>query len=276
MISNLKQQPTKIPPQMIDPKPVAEQPKDFKHTLWDKIEDLSSTLLFRTIVPILFILVGLYILYTQFSPQIKYYFVDKSSADVISAIGEPYYQSKKEFISSPDFGYFNKVISQNADNTNELDLESKNYNGIFKLTIPSINITNAPVKANVASSELNEYTQALKKNLAHFAGTPIPGKPGNVFIYGHSINEAYFKEDPTNPYIEFTKLFRLKLGDKISIERDNVVYNYTIFKIKEVAPDRLDVLQLDNKSEKLLTLMTCGSPPGNSASRFIVVARQDE
>jgi len=245
----------------------------------DKVEIISSNKIIRIYLPLLLIIVGGYMLYQQFRQNIVYTFDQIVNADakiIVSPLGDDYFNRRQEFISSPESGYFSKVLSEDSASRNMVDDESQNYTGIFYLSIPAVNIVNAPIKSNVPSSNESEYNSILKKYLGHFQGTPIPGKPGNSFIYGHSINEAYFKEDPTTPYVAFTKIFRLKIGDKIYIDRDSITYSYTIFKIKEVAPDRLDVLQLDNKSENLITLMTCGAPPGDSARRFIVVGRLDE
>lgn len=245
----------------------------------DKIEIISSNKIIRVYLPILLIVFGGYMLYQQFKQNIFYTIDQVINSDakiIVSPLGDDYFNRRLEFISSPESGYFSKVLATDSSTVNIVDDESQNYTGTFYLTIPSINIKNAPIKSNVPSTNESEYNALLKKYLGHFKGTPIPGKQGNSFIYGHSINEAYFKEDPTTPYVEFTKLFKLKIGEKIYIDRDGITYSYTIFKIKEVEPDRLDVLQLDNKTEKLITLMTCGAPPGDSARRFIIVARQDE
>jgi LPXTG-site transpeptidase (sortase) family protein len=245
----------------------------------DKVESISTNKLVRIYIPLFLIIFGAYMLYLQFQQNIAYELnkiINSDTNTIVSPLGDDYFDRWKDQISSPEFGYFSKVLAENITQTQELDSESENYSGTFYLSIPSINIKNAPTKGNVPSTSETEYNSILNKYLGHFKGTPIPGKVGNSFIYGHSINEAHFKEDPNNPYVEFTKLFRLKIGEKIYIERDGTTYSYTIFKIKEVEPDRVDVLQLDNKSEKLITLMTCGAPPGDSSRRFIVVARQDE
>lgn len=247
--------------------------------IFEYLEKISNTKFVRIYIPIFLIVIGAYMLIQQFRQNIQITIDQALNSDakvIVSPLGDDYFERRREYISAPESGYFSKVLAEEASTKNIIDDESQNYEGIFYLSIPSINITNAPIRANVASVNQNDYNAILKKYLAHFKGTVIPGKTGNVFIYGHSINEAYFKEDPTTPYVEFTKLFRLKIGEKIYIERDGIIYSYTIFKIKEVAPDRLDVLQLDNNLEKLVTLMTCGSPPGDSKSRLIVVARQDE
>lgn len=180
--------------------------------------------------------------------------------------------SKESYLSSVEPDYFSKLLS---DSKSVVDNESSQYSGTFQLDIPSLNIISAKVTANVPSIDIADYKGILSESLGHFSGTPIPGKIGNVFIYGHSTPEYLFRENHVNPIVEFTKLFKLKLGDKIYITRDSKIYSYTVFEIKEVTPDRVDVLQFENKDSYLLTLMTCGSPPGDNSHRLVVIAKQD-
>jgi LPXTG-site transpeptidase (sortase) family protein len=180
------------------------------------------------------------------------------------------------YVATPENGYFNKLFAEKMKTQKEPDTESLNYEGTFEISIPSIDI-NSTVKANVNPDE-KSYTKVLDQEnmLAHYKGNAIPGNTGNVFIYGHSTYEYLFNANSKETRTAFTKLFKLNLGEKIYITRDGAKYTYTITKIFQVDPTRLDILDQENQDEKLLTLMTCGAPPGDSSRRFIVIAKQDE
>ncbi len=250
-----------------------------KFNLDEFLDRVIYSTLFRKLVPATLVVIGFGIVAYQVYPDIAYFLNslnNKYNKEIISAIPEDYYQKKAELISSVQNGYFANVVKSVTNNSQvlgkEIDNISATYNGKFKLSIPSINLSDLPVQANVDSASEKVYKSVLEHNLAHFSGTPIVGMSGNVFIYGHSIQESAYVDDPKNPYVAFTKLFRMNIGEKINIERDGVTYSYTVFKIKEIAPTDLSVLEDTN--DHILTLMTC-SPPGNSTKRLIVVARQD-
>lgn len=238
------------------------------------LKNYSGSRWIGLIIPSLFILLGIILLITQITPQILAFIEAKllnNTLNPISAVSEDYYKDKLAYISSPQSGYFSELISS-AKLDSKSDIVSASYKGTFYLDIPKINTVHARVQANVKSDIEDIYKPILESNLAHFAGTPIPGQYGNVFIYGHSIDPNIYRFDPNNPVVEFTKLDGLNTGDKIYIEIDDKKIEYTVSQIKIVNPNETDIL--DNKGSKTLTLMTC-YPFGNNAKRLIVIARQD-
>ncbi|MEI6462131.1 MAG: sortase [bacterium] len=238
------------------------------------LKNYSGSRWIGLIVPSIFILLGIILLITQITPQILAFIqtnILNNSLSPISAVNENYYKDKLAYISSPQSGYFSEIIS--SSNFGGTDTVSSNYKGSFYLDIPKINTVHAKVTANVKSDIESTYKPILESSLAHFAGTPIPGQNGNVFIYGHSIDPTVYRYDPNNPVVEFTKLGGLNTGDKIYVEMDTKKIEYTVSQIKIINPTDTNVL--DNKGGKTLTLMTC-YPFGNNAKRLIVIARQED
>jgi LPXTG-site transpeptidase (sortase) family protein len=238
------------------------------------LKNYSGSRWIGLIIPSIFILLGIILLISQITPQILSYIETKllnNTVDPVSVVSEDYYKDKLAYISTPQSGYFSEVVSASKLN-GVSDTVSAGYKGTFYLDIPKINTVHARVQANVKSDVESAYKEVLGNNLAHFAGTPIPGQYGNVFIYGHSIDEAFYRDNPSNPVVEFTKLGKLNTGDKIFVEIDDKKIEYTVSQIKIVNPT--DTAILDSKGGKTLTLMTC-YPFGNNAKRLIVIARQE-
>lgn len=255
-----------------------------QYTLTDKFGDNIKYIIFNkatsNILSTVFILLGIYVVFQYFSPQINNYINAYTNPNIynqsiISLVNDiDIKNAAKEIIASPEVGYFSKILAEAKNHEPEIDNISASYKNDFQLKIPSINL-NAKVKANVSDVE-SEYRKVLdvERKLAHYKGNPIPGQIGNTFIYGHSIQEYLFKENQNDPLVEFTKLFQMKLGDKIYVEIDNKTISYTVNKIKQIEPTDFSILQSDQK--KMITLMTCGAPPGDSSYRWIVSGIQDQ
>lgn len=95
---------------------------------------------------------------------------------------------------------------------------------------------------------------------AHWAGTALPGGPGNMVIAGHRVTHSH----------PFTDLDRLRPGDIVFVTRSSdfeVMYKVTETFI--VAPDALWI-SYDN-GEPLLTMFAC-HPKGSAAQRIVVRA----
>lgn len=132
----------------------------------------------------------------------------------------------------------------------------------FGLKIDRLNLL-VPVIKNVDGTNKTLYNRSLKKGVAHYLGTALPGEVGNVFIFGHS-SSAF----DNGPYAKaFEKLNDLKKGDLITVYFENKEIVYQVTGIMVVAKDDLAVL--NQTSEKILTLMTCW-PVGTNEKRLIV------
>ena len=136
------------------------------------------------------------------------------------------------------------------------------------IVIPKINV-NAPVVLEPSLAEKN-IQKSLQNGVVHYAGTALPGEPGNVAIVGHSSNDWW---EPGNYKFVFALLDKLVVGDKIQVNYNSRKYVYQVREIKVVEPTDLSVLA--PTSEPSLTLITC-TPPGTSWKRLIIRAAQIE
>ena len=128
----------------------------------------------------------------------------------------------------------------------------------FLLTFPSLKISDIEVTVNGSN---------LKFRPIHFPGSALPGQIGNTVILGHSaLPQFYFLKSSLTV---FNPLLKLKIGDEIEIDFNNLNYSYKINKIFEVTPDKVEVLsQSDNHRQ--LTLITC-VPLGTYLRRLVLV-----
>jgi len=222
------------------------------------------------ILPFVFIICGLSILYGQAKPYAVHYiqsnFSDKLNQEIIALVPESYEDIRSSYISDPGGAYFLNILESQDQNPEILE-----FTGKFYITIEKIKIINAPITANVDSSKEEVYQEALSKGLAHLRGTSLPGYQGNILIYGHSAAGDYAEKNPGDVVTAFTRLFKLNIGDEITLKFNDNQYTYIVKKIKEVNPDNVDVL--NNTGNNNLTLITC-SPPGLSSKRLVITAIQ--
>lgn len=134
------------------------------------------------------------------------------------------------------------------------------------VTIPKINV-HAPVEYIDSVQEV-DIQRALQDGVVHYGTTAVPGKPGNVAIFGHSSNDWW---EPGNFKFVFVLLDKLSPGDQITMDYQSVRYTYEVIGSKIVEPTAVDVL--NPTTEPTLTLITC-SPPGTSLKRLVVSAKQ--
>lgn len=130
----------------------------------------------------------------------------------------------------------------------------------YYVSIPKINITKAHV---VVGGE------DLAKSLVHYLPRTMPGEYGNVSIFGHSTLPQLYSA--TDYKTIFTYLPSLEKGDKILIQLGDLQYEYEVFDMFVVSPDKISVL--DQKYDaSYLTLITC-VPPGTYWKRLVVKAK---
>jgi len=252
-------------------------------TLWDILAGikhdfltlLQTSTLARILIPLLLISFGTYILYGQIYPEIKqrareaagYY--DPTRAELVKGDS---IQPKETYLSDPGSEYFKKLTqSAEAAHILEDDPVSKNYNGKFSLSIPSLGLNNLPVQANVESGVEEVYDSVLNNGLAHFKDTGLPMSEinNNSVVYGHASNGNYY-ERTKDVAAAFTKLTDIKIGDEVIVKIEGKEYKYRVVKTKLVKPDDISIIN-GTRGKKTLTLFTC--PNGNNAKRFVAVAR---
>ena len=146
------------------------------------------------------------------------------------------------------------------------------YGKDMYLSIKSVGIEDIVIIPNVESTEEKVYDQYLKRGVAHFKGTPLPGDGGNSFIYGHSSVESFFARHQNLAETIFTRLEDIDIGDDIYIEKDGNQLYYIVRKKKIVEPDDFSILDTQGNKE-VVTLMTCW-PLGIGTKRLVVVAER--
>lgn len=130
----------------------------------------------------------------------------------------------------------------------------------YSLTIPKLNITKARVVVG---------GDDLTKSLIHYIPRSMPGEFGNVSIFGHSTLPQLYNEKDYKTI--FTYLPSLQKGDSILIEVGDLEYEYEIYDMFVVSPDKVSVLD-QQYDASYLTLVTC-VPPGTFWKRLIIKAK---
>ena len=144
------------------------------------------------------------------------------------------------------------------DQTNENKITSNVQT--YYLTISKLNITKA--KVVVGGDDLT-------KSLIHYLPRSMPGEFGNVAIFGHSTLPQLYDEKDYKTI--FTYLPSLQKGDSILIEIGDLEYEYEVYDMFVVNPDKISVLD-QQYDASYLTLVTC-VPPGTFWKRLVVKAK---
>jgi sortase A len=151
------------------------------------------------------------------------------------------------------------ITSPHTDPVGNSLLDS-NPTSAYKISIPALKIQDAVVSVG---------GEDLKKSLIQYPQTALPGQPGNAVVFGHSELPQFF--NPKSYLSIFSTLYRLKLGDVILINYDNINYKYLVEEMFEVAPTDLSVLE-QRYDGRYFSLITC-SPPGTVLRRLVVKAQ---
>ena len=138
----------------------------------------------------------------------------------------------------------------------------------FSVLIPKIG-ANARVLANVDPADEKEYLEALKKGVAHAAGTAFPGEGGHIFLFAHSTD--YFW-NVGNYNAIFYLLHKLEKGDKVYLFYRGQRVVYKVIDKRIVNPSQVEFLTRKTNRE-FLTLQTCW-PPGTTLKRLLVFAKR--
>ncbi|OGK63164.1 hypothetical protein A2313_01770 [Candidatus Roizmanbacteria bacterium RIFOXYB2_FULL_41_10] len=139
-------------------------------------------------------------------------------------------------------------------------LTRKNEIENYRLTVPRLGLTDLNVEIG---------GEDLTKSLAQYGNQVMPGEIGNVVILGHSTLPQLFDQDDYRTV--FTFIPTLERGDKIRVDIGGFTYQYTVYEMYVVSPDKISVLN-EEADEAFLTLITC-VPPGTYWERLIVKAK---
>lgn len=235
--------------------------------------------------------IGILIIISQAIPLTSSYIRGEIEILKQKLLKDPVTEEYKQYIEDelayydPGISYFEN-LSLNAeglqyqgqfsyDPTTKKNKEIKvdrEYDKPMYITISDIGISNILVSPNVDSSNEAVYDQYLKKGIAHFKGTPLPGDGGNSFLYGHSAIISFFNGHNNLPETIFTKLEDADIGDKVVIKKDNNDIQYVVKSKKIVSPEDYTILQSQG-SKETVTMMTCW-PSGVGTKRLVVVAER--
>lgn len=161
-----------------------------------------------------------------------------------------------------------------AGNYSRSGLAKREYEGTiwskFYITVPKAEVDHAQITTNVDSKVDEAYLPILEKSAAHYQGSAYPGQKGNVFVYGHSVLPQFF--NPKAYRTIFSRLYKVEVGDIITVEWGNDQFKYVVVDKKQVDPKDLKAVSF-NRSSRVLTLMTC-DPPGTYFKRLLIEAEQ--
>lgn len=164
-------------------------------------------------------------------------------------------------LSTADYTQLNNwFVSDNSGDSSINSVLSDQPSTSYKISIPILKISDAVVE--VGSLD-------LKKSLIQYPQTALPGQPGNGVIFGHSVLPQFF--NPKSYLTIFSTLYRLKQGNEVYIDYDNIRYKYLVEEMYEVQPTDLSVLE-QRYDGRYFSLITC-SPPGTYLRRLVVKAR---
>lgn len=140
----------------------------------------------------------------------------------------------------------------------------------FQIIIPKIGV-NSKVIANVDPSKESEYMEALKKGVAHAAGTGLPGEANStnktIFIFGHSTNGSW---NIRRYNALFYNLKDMVAGDTFTMWFWGKEFTYIVKEVKIAAAEDISFLTPQTQKDQLI-LQTCW-PPGTSWKRLLVIA----
>lgn len=203
---------------------------------------------------------GLFLILWAVLPILRFQLSGDSFRQVISPLSANYYtQAQQNLEESTDLTQINNWFTASPANAN-LGVLDIPIGSTYTLSIPKLKISDAVVTIG---------GQDLKSSLVHYGQTALPGQLGSPVIFGHSVLPQFF--NPKNYMTIFSTLYKLKEGDEILINYDNVKYKYQVEDIYEVSATDLSVLE-QRFDSKYLTLVTC-HPPGTYLRRLVIKSR---
>lgn len=239
-------------------------------------------------LPILFLILGLYLVGSAVVPILGYYVTDNRVAAQVAPIpASQILDATPLFIVETATGESELVTRQPTPQVVDLQLDYTNLANWFasnqalsliekqtesgemteySVSIPTLNIEDAQVA--VGGTDLNE-------SLIAYPNTALPGQYGAPVIFGHSVLRQFYNPSPKNPrrYNSiFSTIMTLKEGkDKIYVTADGVTYTYLVQSKTEVKPEDVYILN-QQYDAKRLKLVTC-TPEGTYLRRGVVTAQ---
>jgi len=136
----------------------------------------------------------------------------------------------------------------------------------FSVIVPKLGI-NARVIPGVNPTNPKEYSEALKKGVAHSKFSFFPDEEGVVFLFAHSTSAEWFVKELN---AVFYLLKNLETGDLIILVYKNTLYTYQMRESRIVAAGDTSYLS-PIQDPRMLILQTCW-PPGQTTERLLIIA----
>ena len=233
-----------------------------KDTTFDPIyKQASKSFYFKSrVLPISLSVLGIVVVITNIIIPLFFFTTQDTTPELVSStiLGTATGFSEFEF-KELDYEYTPTKNEQQTNNGNVPDF--------FYITIPKLRIKDAKVETNASHLKPDNA-------LGHYPGSALPDKPGNSFIFGHSVLPVFY--NPKNYKTIFSTLSTLQKGDRFSVKYNNKVYEYEVESKVELKPELVDPLaEIKPKylNESTMILMTC-SPAGTKLRRLLVNAVQ--
>jgi len=218
----------------------------------------------KKIIAAIFFSFGFFLFASAILPIIQFQFEYAAKFNqIVSPLSARYYRPEGGILGnvSTDYTQLSNWFVASANEGSSLSLSILSSNSpSYQISIPILKIQDAVVEIG---------SQDLKKSLIQYPQTALPGQLGNGVIFGHSVLPQFF--NPKSYLSIFSTFYRLKLGDEIYVDYDNIRYKYLVEEMYEVTPTDLSVLE-QRYDGRYLTLITC-SPPGTYIRRLVVRAR---
>ncbi len=155
--------------------------------------------------------------------------------------------------------------------TNEEPVKSQENNE-FKIEIPKIG-AKTEIVADVSPVDKNQYLEVLKNNkVAHsnYSALPGSGKGSMTYLFAHSTEQSI---QTMRKNSVFYLLGELDKDDKILINYQGSVIEYTVYMKKIVTAKEFEYLTYSDSSKEVLILQTCW-PIGTNWKRLLVFAQR--
>jgi sortase A len=217
----------------------------------------------KKIIAGIFFTLGIFLFSSAIIPIIQFQ-VEYSTkfGQIINPLSAKFYNNSGGVLGDVNGADFTQLsnwfVTDNHTDVNQ-DLTAVTQS-IYKISIPKLKIDNATVMLG---------SMDLKKSLIQYPQTALPGQLGNGVVFGHSVLPQFF--NPKSYLTIFSTLHRLKQGDEIFIEYDNIRYRYLVEEMYEVQPTDLSVLE-QRFDGRYFSFITC-SPPGTYLRRLVVRTR---
>ncbi len=220
----------------------------------------------KKVIAGVFFALGIFLFSSAILPIIQFQFEYSSKfGQIINPLSSKYYNNTGGVlgdVSGADYTQLSNwfVADGHTDQNPSLLPKSENNNSMYKISIPKLKIHDAVVEIG---------SMDLKKSLIQYPQTSLPGQLGNGVVFGHSVLPQFF--NPKSYLTIFSTLYRLKQGDEIFIDYDNIRYRYLVEEMYEVQPTDLSVLE-QRFDGRYFTFITC-SPPGTYLRRLVIKTR---